>query len=88
MKFTAHIFLLVVVGCHAAIEVPWHQFSGNGRESGVLYSTGYTVPVLDYVWHIYFDAIDARLRALLTPVCLHPLNLAAYIFMGLTYIHL
>ena len=65
----------------------WTAHAHNHAESGVLYATGYSCEVLDYVWGKYADKLITALASLPTPLCFSDEYLSALLFLALLFIH-
>ena len=65
----------------------WTAHAHNHAESGVLYATGYSCEVLDYVWGKYADKLITALASLSKPLCFSDEYLSALLFLALLFIH-
>ena len=65
----------------------WTAHAHNHVESGVLYATGYSCEVLDYVWLKYGDKLITAISTLTPPLCFDEEYTAALLYIGLLYIH-
>jgi hypothetical protein len=89
-KFKALLFLLLHVCC-ACAPVTWRRFTANKKDPSLIVETGYSAPLLNYVWGKYGDRLVGILATQQPFIRYYKIGfneiISACFYVALWYIH-